>query len=76
MDVRWSFDRLSVWKATPWLQREIPDLEVRLPELGAAPEQRSRDELPLPKVFRIMYNDLLEHGFTGGCLECEYNELN
>ena len=76
MDVRWSFDKLSELQATPWSQRDKPNLEVRFPESGAAPEQRSRDEIPLSKAFIIMYSDLLEHGFTVGCQQCEYNEMN
>ena len=76
MDVRWSFDRLSELQATPWSQREKPNLEVRFSETGAAPERRARDEIPLPRAFRITYGDLVEHGFTVECPQCMYNEQN
>ena len=76
MDVRWSFDRLLELKATPWSRREKPNLEVRFSETGAAPERRARDEIPLPRAFRITYGDLVEHGFTVECPQCMYNEQN
>ena len=43
---------------------------------GEREEARKRTELPLPKAFRITYGDLVEHGFTVGCKQCEYNEVN
>ena len=36
-------------------------------------EARRRTEVPLTKVLRINYDDLAEHGFTGGCQQCDYN---
>ena len=75
LENRWSFSKLSALSATPWSQREKPELEVRFQD-GEREEARKRTELPLPKAFRITYGDLVEHGFTVGCKQCEYNEVN
>ena len=76
---RWSLERISAIVATPWSLREKPDREARLAEnaeeQGTPAEPRSREIADLPKAFRIAYKDLVEHGFTTDCPQCEHNEL-
>ena len=41
-----------------------------------APTEEEKDKKRIesvPKAFRINRSDLVQHGFTDGCLQCEHN---
>ena len=56
--------------------RERAEFQAKLrsapvPSSGDAPAPRTEE--PLPKAFRIGYDDLVEHGFSEGCPQCDHS---
>ena len=72
---RWNAERLAQVKVTPWSVRERAPIEVRLQDATEVEAPRpAANPVPVPKAFRITYNDLQKYGYTEGCQQCEYNE--
>lgn len=60
--------------ATPWSLRNKPELALHLRDAEERREQRKGVEIPVPKAFRITYNEIVEHRFTENCPQCKNNE--
>ena len=72
MPNRWSSDNLAAITSTPWSQRERADPEVRFQE--AAPREEPVAVAPPQPArrFRIADADLRKHGYTDGCVQCNF----
>ena len=73
---RWIRDRILRLKATPWAMTSRADTEAKPREGSAVPAQLTeKDITPVPKAWRILHSDMVEHGFTEGCAQCLHNEM-
>ena len=75
---RWNHEKVAAIAATPWSVREKPvaaQLADNAEEKADQMEQQPQ-VAPIPQAFRIAYQDLVEHGFTRDCPQCEHNELH
>ena len=73
---RWNHEKVAAIAATPWSIRDKP-VPAQLAD-NAEPTTEPTEPPqpgPMPHAFRIAYQDLVEHGFTRNCLQCEHNEL-
>ena len=73
---RWSVDRVTSLTATPWSVRDKADVTVRFQDAPTEEERRSKRIEDVPKAFRINHGDLVKHGFTEGCPQCDYNTVH
>ncbi len=71
---RWSSERLAALKATPWSDREKPEVQVRFQEEATAKDEQPAAPAAAPSLrrFRINKKDLEEFGFTDGCVQCDH----
>ena len=69
---RWSADKLAEIKATPWSERQIPDLTVRFDEAATKVDPTATAAPTAPREFRINQSDLDQHGYTDGCPQCAH----
>ncbi len=71
---RWSSERLAALKATPWSEREKPEVQVRFQEEAAVRDEQPAAPAAAPSLrrFRINKKDLEEFGFTDGCVQCDH----
>ena len=74
---RWNHERVAAIAATPWSVREKP-VAAQLADNAEATTELTEPPQPgpMPQAFRIAYQDLVEHGFTRDCPQCEHNELH
>ena len=74
-DNRWSAENLAKIKATPWSERERPEVEVRFQQEATADEDPAARPAPVaPRRFRINLSDLKRYGFTADCEQCKHAE--
>ena len=74
---RWNHERVAAIAATPWSVREKPVAAQMADNAEATTELTEPPQPgPMPHAFRIAYQDLVEHGFTRDCPQCEHNELH
>ena len=59
--------------ATPWLIRNRADVTASFPDVAGEEAPAPRRIESMPRAFRINYQDLVTHGFTDGCPQCEHN---
>ena len=72
---RWSADKLAAIQATPWSERQRPEVEVRFQEEATAKEEPVVRAAPaVPRRFRINLSDLKKYGFTADCEQCKHVE--
>ena len=62
--------------ATPWSTRDKSDATVSFKDAPTEEERRSKRIEDVPKAFRINYGDLVQHGFTDGCPQCDHNAVH
>ena len=74
---RWNHEKVAAITATPWSVRDKP-VPAQLAENADASVEPAEPPQPgpMPHAFRIAYQDLVDHGFTRGCQQCEHNELH
>ena len=65
--------RVSRLTATPWSTREKGDATVGFKDASPEEDTKHKRIEAVPKAFRINYSDLVSHGFTDGCPQCEHN---
>ena len=74
---RWNHEKVAAIAATPWSIRDklVP---AQLADNAEATTEQTEplQPAPIPHAFRIAYQDLVEHGFTRDCPQCEHNELH
>jgi hypothetical protein len=58
--------------ATPWSLRDKPDATAIFPDAVGEEVPAPRRVETMPRAFRINYGDLVNHGFTDGCPQCEH----
>ena len=74
---RWNHEKVAAIAATPWSIRDKPVPAQLADNAEATTEQTEPPQpAPIPHAFRIAYQDLVEHGFTRDCPQCEHNELH
>ncbi len=69
---RWDHDKVSAVAATPWSERTPHRPTVRFTEDQEPLEQHEPRAPPMPRNFQIKRADLIKHGYTDGCDQCEY----
>ena len=70
---RWCSEKLAAIRATPWSEREQPEVTVRFQEEAARAEgPEAAPAQPQLRRFRINKKDLEEHGYTDGCVMCDH----
>ena len=52
------------------------DAAVSFKNAPTEEERRSKRIEGVPKAFRINYSDLVQHGFTDGCRQCDHNAMH
>ena len=71
MDNRWSAEALAGIKATPWSQREIPEVGVTFKEPATATDVPAEEARPaLPRRLKLYPRDFERYGFTDRCKQC------
>ena len=73
LENRWVPDRTMSLTATPWLIRNKADVTASFPDVAGEEAPAPRRIESMPRAFRINYQDLVTHGFTDGCPQCEHN---
>ena len=58
-------ERIARLTATPWSTRDKSDVTVSFKDAPTTSE--------VPTACRINYRDLVNHGFTDGCPQCDHN---
>ena len=79
LENRWSVERITSLTATPWSTRDKSDPTVSFQDASSEEEKKNEEKRQIesvPKAFRINHGDLLRHGFTGGCPQCDYNGVH
>lgn len=66
----WNSDNLAEIKATPWSERELPDVKVKSEELAAAEAPVETAAKKPTGGLRANAADLNDHGYTEGCMQC------
>jgi hypothetical protein len=66
-------DRTMSLTATPWSERSKADVSASFPDVANEEAAAPRRIETMPRAFRINYQDLVNHGFTDGCPQCEHN---
>ena len=69
---RWSAERIFAIKATPWSEREKPEVTVTFAEPTTAEPATTNTAPPNPRRFLINKSDLEQYGYTDGCPQCDY----
>ena len=70
---RWDFSKLAAISSTPWSLREKQQVRVQFAE-GERDPEAARRIAKAPRAFKITFRDLMDYGFTEGCVQCEYTE--
>ena len=68
---RWNYDTIVRIRETPLSLRDKYMTQIVVQE--EQPEVRPRAEAPLPRAFWIQHTDLVDHGFSVACQQCEHN---
>jgi hypothetical protein len=71
---RWSVDKLSAVKDTPWSTRERAEPSVSFEPATEAEAPAEVAPQAAPRRFRINPSDLMQHGYTSGCPQCRHIE--
>ena len=71
---RWNHQKISDISSTPWSMREKTDELPKFVDKDEVDEAPARAPAAMPRAFKINYKDLVEHGFTRGCPQCEHAE--
>ena len=64
---------MSRLTATPWSTRDKSDATVSFKDATPEEEAKQKQIEAVPKAFRINYSDLIKHGFTDHCPQCDHN---
>ena len=74
---RWNHEKVAAIAASPWSIRDKP-VPAQLADNAEATTEQTEplQPAPIPHAFKIAYQDLVEHGFTRDCPQCEHNELH
>ena len=73
LDNRWASDIAMSLTVTPWSLRSKPDASAVFPDAVGEEAPAPRRIETMPRTFRINYQDLVTHGFTDGCPQCDHN---
>ena len=69
---KWSSEKLSQVRATPWTVYAEKEPEVVFQEKQARDAQEVREVNPMVRKLYIRQTDLEQHGYTSGCPRCEH----
>ena len=70
---RWRVDALAGIQATPWSIRDKAQARARFAEAAPVAGPTAETTAPrMPKRFRINQQDVMEHGYTENCQQCDH----
>ena len=71
LENRWPVDRITRLIATPWSLRDKSDATASFNDVPPEEEKDKKRIESVPKASRIKYSDLVKHGVTDGCPQCD-----